>query len=48
LTGSDLEVAVEGLKLVYTVHFATYKAVARSRGQSRDRKGRHVTSGDWK
>jgi len=31
------EVAVEGLKLAYTVHFASYKAVARRR-QSRDRK----------
>jgi len=36
--GSHLEVAVEGLKLAYTVHFTSYKAVARSRRQSRDRK----------
>jgi len=29
LTGSHLEVAVEDRKLVYTVHFTSYKAVAR-------------------
>jgi len=43
LTGSHLEVAVEGLKLAYTVHFTSYKAVARRRRQSRDRKWRDVT-----
>ena len=32
--GSYPEVAVEGRKLAYTVHFTTYKAVAR-RGRSR-------------
>jgi len=48
LTGSQLEVAVEGRKLAYNVHFTSYKAVARRRRQSRDRKWRHVTSGDWK
>jgi len=37
LTGSHLEVGVEGRKVAYTVHFTSYKAVAR-RGQSRDRK----------
>ena len=47
-TGSHLEEAVEGLKLAYTEHFTSYKAVARSRRQSRDRKGRHVTSVDRK
>jgi len=47
LTGSHLEVAVEGRKLAYTVHFTSYKAVARRR-QSRDGKCRHVTSGDLK
>jgi len=48
LTGSHLEVAVEGRKLAYTVHFTSYKPVARTRRQSRDRKWRHVTSGDHK
>jgi len=46
LTGSRQEVAVEGLKLAYTVHFTLYKAVARRRRQSRDKKWRHMTSGD--
>jgi len=48
ITGSHLEVAVEDRKLPYTVHFTSYKAVARSRRQSRDRKWRHGTSGDRK
>jgi len=48
LTGSLVEVAVEGRKLAYTVHFTSYKAVAHGRRQSRDKKWRHVTSGDWK
>jgi len=48
LTGSHLKVAVQGRKLAYTAHFTSYKAVARRRRQSRDRKWRHVTSGDWK
>jgi len=48
LTGSLLEVAVEGRKLAYTVHFTSYKAVARWRRQSRDRKWRHITSGGRK
>jgi len=48
LIGSHLEVAVEGRKLGYTVQFTSYKAVARRRRQSRDRKWRHVTSGDGK
>jgi len=43
LTGSDLEVVVEGQKLAYTVHFTSYKAVARKRRLSRDRKWRRVT-----
>jgi len=47
LTGSDLEVAVEGRKLVYTVHLTSYKAVARRRRQSLDRKWQ-VTLGDRK
>jgi len=49
LTGSHLEVAVQGRKLAYTVHFTSYKAVARRR-QSRDlrwpkvpRKWRHLS-----
>jgi len=48
LTGSHLDVAVEGRKLAYTVCFTSYKAVARRRWQSRDRKWRHVTSSDRK
>jgi len=48
LTESNLEVAVEGQKLAYTVHFSFCKAVARRRRQSGDRKWRHVTSGDRK
>ena len=48
MTGSHLEVAVEGRNLANTVYFASYKAVARSRRQSRDRKSRHMTSGDRK
>jgi len=48
LTGSHLEVGVEGRKLVHTVHFASYKGIARSGRQSRDRKWHHVTSGDRK
>jgi len=43
--GSHLEVAVEGRKLGYTVHFTSYKAVTRMRRHSRDRKWRHVTTG---
>jgi len=35
-------------KLAYTVHLTSYKAVSRRRRQSRDRKWRHETSGDWK
>ena len=34
----SLEVAVEGRKLAYTVHFTPCKAVARRRRQSCDRK----------
>jgi len=48
LTGSDLDVAVEGRKLAYTVRLTSYKAVARRRKQSRDRKWRHEPSGDRK
>jgi len=48
LTGSHLEVAVEGQKLAYTELFTSYKAVARRKRQSRDRKSRHNTSGDHK
>jgi len=33
-----MEVAVEGRKLAYTVQFTAYKAVARTKKQSRDRK----------
>jgi len=44
LNRSHLEVAVKGQKLAYTVHFTSYKAVARRRRQSRHRKWRHVTS----
>jgi len=45
---SHLEVDVKGRKLAYTVHFTSYKAVARSRRQSCERKLHHVTSGDRK
>jgi len=48
LTGTHLQVAVEGQKLLHTVHFTSYKPVARRRRQSRHRKWRHVNSGDWK
>jgi len=48
LTGSYLEVAVEVQKLTYILHFISYKAVARRRRKSRERKWRHVTSGDRK
>jgi len=48
LIGSHLEVAVEGRKLAYTVHFTSYKAVACLRRHSRGRKWCHVTSGDRK
>jgi len=46
LTGSHIEVAVEGQKVACTVHFTSYKAIARRRRQSRDRKRTHVTPGD--
>jgi len=36
LTGSHLEVAVEGRKLAYSVDFTSYNTVARSRRKSRD------------
>jgi len=48
LTGSHLEVAVEGQKLAYTLRLTFYKAVARRKRHSHDRKWRHVTSGDRK
>jgi len=48
LTRSHLEVALEGKEVAYTVHFTSYKAVARRRWQSRDRKWCHMTSGDQK
>jgi len=48
LTGSHLEVAVEGRKLASTVRLTSYKAVARRRRHSSDRKWRHVTLGDRK
>jgi len=48
LRGSNLEVAVEGRKLEYTVHFTFYKAVAHRRRQLRDGNRRHVTWGDRK
>jgi len=36
--GSHLQVPVKGRKLAYTVHFTSYKAVALSRRESRQRK----------
>jgi len=47
LTGSHHEVAV-GWKLASTVRFTSYKAAARRRRQSHDRKWRHLTSDDQK
>jgi len=46
LPASHLEGDVEGRTLAYIVHFTSYKAVARSKRHSRDRKWHHVTSGD--
>ena len=37
-TGNHLQVAVEDRKQVYSVDFASYKAVVRRRMQSHDRK----------
>jgi len=48
LTGSHLEVAVEGWKLTFWGRFRSYRAVTRRRWQSRDRKRRHVPSCDRK
>jgi len=48
LTGSHLEVAVEGRELEYTVHFTSCKGVARCRRPPQYRKWCHVTSGDRK
>jgi len=48
LTGSHLELAIEGRKLAYTVRFTSNKAVAGRRRQSHCRKWCHVTSGDRK
>jgi len=48
LIGTHLEVAVEGRKLAYTVHFTSYKSGARRKRQSRDRNWRCVLSGDSK
>jgi len=48
LTGSLLEVGVQGQKLAYTAHFTSFKAVAQSIRPSHHRKWRHATSGDRK
>jgi len=48
LSGSHLEAAVEVRRLACTLRFPCYKAVARRRTQSRDRKWCHMTSGDRK
>jgi len=48
LTGSILEVSVEGQKLTYAVRLTSYKAVAHRRSQSRDRKSGYETSSDRK
>jgi len=48
LTGSHLEVTVEGRKLASLVRLTYYKAVACRRFQSRDREWRHITSHHWK
>jgi len=43
LTRSHLEVAIEGRRLAYTVHFTTCKPVSRRRRQSHDSKWHHMT-----
>jgi len=48
LTGSHLEVVVEGRKLAYDAHFTSYKAVDRQRRHSCGSKWRYVTSDDRK
>jgi len=48
LTVSKLGLTVEARKLEYTLSVTSYKAVAPMGRQSRDRKWRHVTSGDRK
>jgi len=48
LTGSHLKVAVENHKLAYTVHFTSYKAVARRKSLSHHSKWLHVSSKDRK
>jgi len=42
LTGSHLEVVVEGRKQMYTVHFSSYNVVARRRRHSCDWRWCHV------
>jgi len=44
----SLEVAVYGQKLAYRVRLTSYKAVARRRRQSSDRKWCHITFCDGK
>jgi len=48
LTVSHLKVGVECRKLAYTVHFTSCKAVAHSKRPSRNRKWRHMISGELK
>ena len=38
LTGSTLEIDVEGRKLVFSVRLSTYRVITRRKWQSRDRK----------
>jgi len=46
LTAKSPWLAGESEKLAYTVHFTSYRAVARRRRHSLHRKWRHVSSGD--
>jgi len=50
-TGNHLELAIEGRQMASLRRLTSYKAVARRRLQSHDRKWWHITSGDkvtWK
>ena len=38
LTGSTLEIDVEGRKLMFSVRWSTYRVITRRKWQSRDRK----------
>jgi len=48
LTRSDLEVAVEGQKLAFWVHFNSFRTETWRGWQSPDRKWLHMARTDWK